>query len=76
MSDECCKVNFKSAMDTARRMAENPRMASEEVVSERMSICETCEHFYAPAKRCKLCGCYMEMKTKFINMECPDGRWG
>ena len=30
----------------------------------RIEICESCEHFYKPARNCDMCGCYMDIKTK------------
>jgi len=42
---------------------------------ERYSLCENCEHFRVKTKQCKLCGCFMKMKVKLLEAECPAGKW-
>ena len=75
MGDECCKINLKSALDSARRLAQDPSRVTEEVKQERLAICSNCEHFNAPTKQCRLCGCFMTIKTGFANMKCPKDYW-
>jgi len=75
MAEECCRINLKSALDSARRLAQDPSKVTDAVRQERLSICGNCEHFYSPAKRCQVCGCYMELKTQFANMKCPKNYW-
>ena len=41
----------------------------------RLNICSTCEHFQAGACRCRLCGCFMQLKARIPQAKCPDGRW-
>ncbi|MFW1676457.1 DUF6171 family protein [Pontibacter sp. JAM-7] len=40
---------------------------------QRLAICQTCEHF--TGKRCRVCGCFMKLKTKLENANCPKGKW-
>ena len=75
MAEECCRINLKSAMDTARRLVTDPSRVTNEVKQERLAICANCEHFNAPTKQCKVCGCFMELKTGFANMRCPKNYW-
>ena len=42
---------------------------------ERYNLCKACPHFQPKMKRCRLCGCFMKLKTKIMFAECPDGRW-
>lgn len=42
---------------------------------ERYGMCESCEHFRQKTKQCKLCGCFMKMKVKLLEAECPIGKW-
>lgn len=47
----------------------------------RIEICEACEHFDKEKRICKLCGCFMDIKTKMLlpkdeNGLTPDGCWG
>jgi hypothetical protein len=75
MAEECCRINLKAAADTAKRLLSNPQVVSAEVKNARLATCSACEHFNAPTKQCRLCGCYMTVKTQFSNMRCPEGRW-
>ena len=42
---------------------------------ERMAICNECEHLEQQSKKCKMCGCFMEYKTKLPYVSCPIGKW-
>lgn len=55
----------------------NPKQprSEEEVKSERLAICEKCEFFRQQSRTCKLCGCFMDLKTTLAKAKCPDGRW-
>ena len=52
----------------------------EEVLRERLAICQDCEHH--TGLRCNLCGCCANGQETLFNkvahfdQECPDGRWG
>lgn len=46
----------------------------EEVRNERLSICNACDYLDS-TKHCNLCGCFMEMKTKFVEASCPAEKW-
>lgn len=43
--------------------------------AERMKICKQCEYLTSQFARCKICGCFMAIKTKIPMTKCPDGRW-
>jgi transcription elongation factor Elf1 len=47
----------------------------DEVAHERLSICSLCEHFEKDSVRCKICGCYLNIKTKWASESCPIGKW-
>jgi len=40
--------------------------------SEKLKICEECEFYKESTKQCRLCGCFMPLKTLFPGMRCPD----
>lgn len=42
---------------------------------ERMSICETCEHYKTQTSQCGVCGCFMPIKTRSLNTKCPKNLW-
>lgn len=54
--------------------------------TDRLNICEGCEHFVSSTKSCgplvteaftdsKLCGCHMPTKTRLKVASCPLGKW-
>lgn len=47
---------------------------SEEIANQRLEICKACPELI-PGTRCRLCGCYMVVKTKVANARCPAHRW-
>lgn len=42
---------------------------------ERMSVCQTCEHYNTSTSQCKICGCFMPIKTRSTTSKCPKGYW-
>jgi len=42
---------------------------------ERYAICEKCPRFFKITAQCKECGCFMKIKTKMPDQECPLGKW-
>jgi len=42
----------------------------------RLEICKTCEKFDSFFTRCKECGCFLKIKTWFMNSRCPLDKWG
>jgi hypothetical protein len=47
-----------------------------EVATERLNICKECPLYIPSTHQCKDCKCFMDMKTKLPNAECPIGKWG
>jgi hypothetical protein len=45
--------------------------------NEKMKVCEACEFYKEVTKQCRLCGCFMPLKTLLPGMQCPDSppRW-
>lgn len=46
-----------------------------EVYESRLNTCKSCEHAYKPTLTCKKCGCFMKIKAKMPEMNCPIGKW-
>ncbi len=42
---------------------------------KRFEICSNCENL-TKFKVCKVCDCFMPLKTKLIRAKCPEHRWG
>jgi hypothetical protein len=45
------------------------------VQKERMAICESCEHYFPLTGTCKICMCFMKIKSKIGGMSCPKKKW-
>lgn len=54
----------------------NTAYVEESVSQKRLDICNSCPEFFTPTKQCKKCGCFMALKTKLQDAECPLGKWG
>jgi hypothetical protein len=69
--------NFKEfAVSVGQNAAEgNGIFVSEEKKQKREQTCYDCSQFNRDSKRCYLCGCFMEVKWKFISSECPMSLW-
>ena len=67
------KFTFEVVKDTIS--LSKPLFVPKNIEKERLDICNACEYYMEKYKRCKMCGCFMEAKTKFSTSECPDGRW-
>lgn len=52
-------------------------MASEAEVARRTAICQSCEHWDAPARRCRICGCSTDVKIRLRTAHCPlsEPKW-
>ena len=50
------------------------KLASFDVVSERLSHCSGCEH--NKMNICKKCGCIVPAKARLAGSWCPIGLWG
>tara|TARA_R100000995_G_scaffold18009_2_gene7314 strand:- start:4521 stop:4925 length:405 start_codon:yes stop_codon:yes gene_type:complete len=49
--------------------------ATSEVYKERMSICRDCVYYFKLTGNCKVCGCFMKVKSRIGSMSCPKGKW-
>lgn len=49
---------------------------SDEIQKQRYDICVSCPHLNMDSNRCKICGCFMGVKTYMPNEQCPINKWG
>ena len=53
--------------------------APEDVIQKRLGICSECAFKKTlPLVKidvCEVCGCPLRSKTKFLNQQCPKGKW-
>jgi len=51
-----------------------PEVATEDLVRARLQECEACPSF-TQGRRCKECGCFMDLKTQLLHASCPLNKW-
>jgi rRNA maturation endonuclease Nob1 len=72
---------LKDRMTKARDSAENfaasmlSNKVTEEIQQERYNICTSCDKLYKPTDTCKVCGCFMKVKTWMPEQKCPINKW-
>ena len=44
-----------------------------EIQQNRMATCQACEHH--TGLRCRVCGCFTNVKTRMAHEQCPIGKW-
>lgn len=44
-------------------------------MNERYLICKQCKEFDNTLKMCRVCHCFMPVKTRLPGAECPKGLW-
>ena len=50
-----------------------PVLASKELIKIRQKECDKCKHL--KNRRCKICGCFLDVKIKFLATHCPIKKW-
>ncbi len=57
----------------------NGNFADEETIKKRYDTCIDCEnlikHEAMPPGNCSKCGCFVYLKIKMKNQQCPVGKW-
>ena len=53
----------------------NKFFVTDKVYKERMSICKKCVYYFKPTGQCKRCLCFMKIKTRIANLDCPEKYW-
>jgi hypothetical protein len=73
---------LKNKLTEVRKIAEEKAVenliidkVSPEIQKERISICRNCDKLYKPTEQCKLCGCFMNVKTWMPHIRCPAHKW-
>jgi hypothetical protein len=49
---------------------------SDDIQKQRYDICLACPHLRLKSNTCKVCGCFMGVKTWMSNQKCPLAKWG
>ena len=68
---------FKQFAESVNQGAKEGKgiIVSEDISKLRTEECERCDYYDKIQTRCRKCGCYMKVKVKFTNTECPLGKW-
>jgi hypothetical protein len=54
---------------------ELPPLADGELARERIKMCEQCIQYRKHIRTCNMCGCLLDIKTKFLEATCPIDLW-
>ena len=49
--------------------------SDKELIERRLAICNECPFFNKTFMKCRICGCFMKLKTTLLDASCPDHRW-
>ncbi|MFA7156780.1 MAG: DUF6171 family protein [Bacilli bacterium] len=66
----CCDKQKKKPTFLTKLL--NKIFVSDEEAKRRLDICKKCEHLNTQFNQCKICGCFMEVKTKLNGFSCAD----
>ena len=55
----------------------NPKTeyATEDLARHRLAVCEACPRLLKTTYQCKECGCFMKLKVRLRDAECPLDKW-
>lgn len=42
---------------------------------KRLDICNECPQFDSLLTRCKVCGCFLQIKARLNKAKCPQNKW-
>lgn len=54
---------------------QHPALADSAVTSARLERCEACCYFDTAHRQCRLCTCFVDVKTLLATESCPGYRW-
>jgi hypothetical protein len=69
---------MRLAKETAEKIMQENLLkykVSDKIQKERFDICLGCEYFRPTSETCKVCGCFMKVKTWMANQKCPVNKW-
>lgn len=62
--------------DIAKDLLAGKLILSEaELSTERLKVCAECPQMTKMTRQCKLCGCFLDLKTKVLAAHCPLEKW-
>ncbi len=67
------RMAFSAAKSMARYLGSGLKTVSPQTLQRRLRTCAACEHH--TGLRCRLCGCFTNVKARLPHEECPIGKW-
>jgi tetratricopeptide (TPR) repeat protein len=68
---------LRMAMSATKAMASfigsGMKITPPDVQQKRLDTCASCEHH--TGLRCKICGCFTNVKSRMLHEDCPIGKW-
>ena len=58
-----------------KRKVELGQAPKKSLATMRVNICEKCEFVLKSTRQCKVCWCFIDLKTKLVDSECPEKKW-
>jgi hypothetical protein len=46
-----------------------------EIYEDRITICKSCVYYFKPTGTCKICKCFMKVKSRISSQSCPQKYW-
>ena len=53
----------------------NKFFVPKDIYEDRMAICKGCTYYSSVLGNCKICKCFMKIKSKISSQSCPKGYW-
>ena len=53
----------------------NKFFVPKEIYEDRLAICKGCTYYSSVLGNCKICKCFMKIKSKISSQSCPKGFW-
>jgi hypothetical protein len=67
------RMALSAALAMGKFLGSGLKTASRELVQQRLHTCAACEHH--TGVRCRICGCFTQVKARLPHEECPIGKW-
>jgi tetratricopeptide (TPR) repeat protein len=67
------RMAFSATKSMATFFGSGFKTVSAETRQQRLRTCTACEHH--TGLRCKICGCFTNLKSRMLHEECPIGKW-
>jgi tetratricopeptide (TPR) repeat protein len=67
------RMAFSATKAMAKFLGSGMKTSPPDVARKRIETCNACEHH--TGLRCRICGCFTNVKTKMLYEQCPVGKW-